>query len=175
MRNIFSKLSDQKRARFEVITALNKVLGLETSFVGNSMQIKRKDFREKVKPILENKDVRDLFKHKLPKDEEYVIIVNSIYKKWTGKTKIVCSRDVERINGKCVTPYIMQETMITLDKDNKIPILKYISPYCTAYIGNKQNAENGPIDLEYNYINQNKRIGKEIDKENRILREKYKC
>jgi len=75
------------------------------------MPIKRKDFAERVKPILENKDVRDLFKYKLPKDEGYEIIVNRIYKKWTRKTKIVCSRDVERINGKPVTPYIMQETM----------------------------------------------------------------
>jgi len=37
-----------------------------------------------------------------------------------------------------------------------------------------QLEENGPIDLEYDYINENKRIGKEIDKENRILQEKYK-
>jgi len=43
-RNIFSKLSDQKRAKFEVVSALNKVLGLETLFAGNSMPIKRKDF-----------------------------------------------------------------------------------------------------------------------------------
>jgi len=58
-RNIFSKLSDQKRAKFEVITALNnKVLGLETSFAGNSMLIKREDFATRVKPILENKDVK---------------------------------------------------------------------------------------------------------------------
>jgi len=33
--------------------------------------------------------------------------------------------------------------------------------------------ENGPIDLEYDYINQNKRLGKEIDKENKKLQEKY--
>jgi len=35
---------------------------------------------KRVKPMLEKKDVRSLFKYKLPKDEEeYVIIVNSIY------------------------------------------------------------------------------------------------
>jgi len=43
-RNIFSELSDQKRAKFEVVSALNKVLRLETSFAGNSMPIERKDF-----------------------------------------------------------------------------------------------------------------------------------
>jgi len=65
-----------------------------SQFAGNSMPIKRKDFMKRVKPILENKDVKSLFKYKLPKDEEeYVSIVNSIYKKWTGKTKIVCSRE----------------------------------------------------------------------------------
>jgi len=64
----------------------------------------------------------------------------------------------------------MQETTITLDKDNKIPIVKYIAPYWTVHhMLNKEMAENGPIDLEYNYINQNKRIGKEIDKENKKL------
>jgi len=67
----------------------------------------------------------------------------------------------------------MQETMITLNKDNKIPNVEYIAPYCTTYMCNKYNKENGLIDLEYNYINQNKRIGKEIDKENRILQDKY--
>jgi len=42
--------------------------------------VKRKDFMKRVKPMLEKKDVRSLFKYKLPKDEEeYVIIVNSIY------------------------------------------------------------------------------------------------
>jgi len=35
-RNIFSKLSDQKRAKFKAITTLDKVLGLETSFAGNN-------------------------------------------------------------------------------------------------------------------------------------------
>jgi len=40
-------------------------------------------------------------------------------------------------------------------------------------MGNKYNKENGLIDPEWDYINQNKRIGKEIDKENRILKGKY--
>jgi len=53
-RNIFSKLSDQKRAKFEVITTLNKVLGLETSFVGNNALIKWKDFAARVNPIVNN-------------------------------------------------------------------------------------------------------------------------
>jgi len=34
------------------------------------MPIKREDFVTRVKPILENKDVKSLFKYKLPKDEE---------------------------------------------------------------------------------------------------------
>jgi len=94
--------------------------------------------------------------------------------KWMGKTKVVCCKNAERVNGKHVTPYVMQETTITLNEDNEIPIIEYIAPDCTAYVGNRYNKENGLIDLEYNYINQNKRIGKEIDKENRILQEKYK-
>jgi len=174
-RNIFSELSDQKRAKFKVITAHNKVLGLETSFAGKSMPIKRKDFMKRVKPILENKDVKSLFKYMLPKEEDYVSIVNSIYKKWMGKTKIVCSRDVERLNGKRVTLYIMQETTITLNKDSKIPILKYIAPYWTAYIANKEMEKYEPIDLECNYINQLKIGAKELDEENRILQEKREC
>jgi len=36
------------------------------------------------------------------------------------------------------------------------------------------NEENGLIDPEYDYISQNKRIGKEIDEKNRFLQEKYK-
>jgi len=68
----------------------------------------------------------------------------------------------------------MQETTVTLDKDNKIPILKYIAPYWTAGMLNKELVENGPIDPEYDYIYQNKIIGKEIGKENRKLQEKYK-
>jgi len=57
------------------------------------MPIKRKDFASRVKLIPENDNVRSLFKYKLPKDEEeYVIIVNSIYKKRMGKTKIVCGK-----------------------------------------------------------------------------------
>jgi len=91
-----------------------------------------------------------------------------------GKSKVVCGKSAERVNGKRVTPYVMQETMITLNRNNKIPIAEYIAPYCTSYMGNKYNEENGLIDPEYDYINQNKRIGKEIDKENRILQEKYK-
>jgi len=49
--------------------------------------IEREDFPAKVKPILVNKDVQKLFKYKLPeKEEDYIDIINSIYKKWTGKT-----------------------------------------------------------------------------------------
>jgi len=142
--------------------------------VGNNEPIKRKYFAARVKLIVDNDNVRSLFKYKCPENEEYVIIVNSIYKKWMGKTKVVCGKNAERVNGKRVTPYVMEETTITLNKDNEIPIIEYIAPCCTTYMGNKYNKENGLIDLEYDYINQNKRKGKEIDKENRILQEKYK-
>jgi len=55
-------------------------------FAGNSMPIKRKDFAARVKPIIMNDKVRDIFKFKPPKKEkEYVNIVNSIYMKWMGK------------------------------------------------------------------------------------------
>jgi len=53
-RNIFSKLSNQQRAKFEVVSALNQVLALETLFAGNSMPIKRKDFTARVKLIIKN-------------------------------------------------------------------------------------------------------------------------
>jgi len=66
-------------------------------------------------------------------------------------------KTIERLNGECFTLYIMQETTITLDKDNKIPILKYIAPYWTTHMLNKEMAENGPTDPEYDYINQNKK------------------
>jgi len=112
------------------------------------MPIKRIDFMKRVKPILENKDVNSPYK--LPKDkEEYVSIVNSIYKKWTGKTKIACSRDVERINGKRVTLRIMQETAVTQNKDIKN---SNISPYWTTYIGNKEMEKYELIDLECNIL-----------------------
>jgi hypothetical protein len=82
------ELSKQKRAKYEVVSALNKALGLETFFAGNDTPIEQEDFASKVKPILINKDVQKLFKYKLPKQEEdYIDIVNSIHKKWTGKNK----------------------------------------------------------------------------------------
>jgi len=68
-RNIFSKLSDQKRAKFKVITTLNKVLGLETSFAGNNALIKWKDFAARVKLIVKNDNVRSLFKYKCPENK----------------------------------------------------------------------------------------------------------
>jgi len=55
-------------------------------------------------------------------------IVNSIYKKWTGKTKVVCHKNKVRVNRKSVTPYVLQET--TIGKD-KIPIKEYIIPLST--------------------------------------------
>jgi len=74
-----------------------------------------------------------------------------------GKTKIVCLKTIERLNGELVILYIMQETTITLDKENKIPILKYIAPYWTANMLNKEMAENGPIDPEYFQMMRNSR------------------
>jgi len=74
-------------------------------FEGNDTPIKREDFPAKVKPILVNKDVQKLFKYELPKQEEDCIdILNSIYKKWTGKTKIVCHKTKVRVNRKYFTP-----------------------------------------------------------------------
>jgi len=129
-KHVFAELADQKRANYEVISALNKTLGLETLFAGNDTPIVREDFPAKVKPILVNKDVQKLFKYKLPKQEEdYIDIINSIYKKWTGKTKVVCHKNKARVNGKYVTPYVLQET--TIDKD-KIPIKEYIIPLHTT-------------------------------------------
>jgi len=55
-------------------------------------------------------------------------ILNSIYKKWTGKTKVLCYKNKVRVNGKYMTPYVMKET--TIGKD-KIPIKKYIIPLHT--------------------------------------------
>jgi len=83
---------------------------------GNSMPIKRKDFAARVF----DDNLRSLFKYKCPEnEEEYVIIVNSIYKKWMGKTEVVCCKNTERVNGKHATPYVMQETTITLKEITK--------------------------------------------------------
>jgi len=100
---------------------------METSFSGNETPLKREVFASKVKPILVNKDVQKLFRFELPEDpEDYIDIVNSIYKKWTGKTKVVCHKDKVRVNGKYVTPYVMQETTIGKEQNQ---FVKYLVPH----------------------------------------------
>jgi len=165
-KHVFAELSDEKRPKYQVISALNKALGMETSFSGNETPLKREDFESKVKPILENKDVQKLFKFKLPENpEDYIIIVNSIYKKWTGKTKVVCHQKKVRVNGKYVTPYIMQET--TIGKE-QIHIAKYLVPHHSTSHSRKEKYKELGIE-DYDWDKELERMGKELDEGNQYL------
>jgi len=114
------------QTKYKVITMLNKALGLEFSFHGNSTIIERDDFIARVKPILENKGVQELYKFSpLRNKKQYAKIVNKIYKDWTGKNKVVYERDATKRKGCSVIPYILQET--TIGEDN-IPIRNYVFP-----------------------------------------------
>lgn len=168
-KSVFSELSNENRPRYEVITALNNVLGLEFSFDGNNnTKIEREDFAARVRPILENEEVQKLYGFKASENEkEYVKMVNTIYKDWTGKTKVVCHKDRVRRNRVHVTPYILEETTI----GENIPIRKYICPNrSTAYMRSKELEDSNIINKEYE-LNRNIRMGKEIDEKNKLLHE----